>query len=382
MIPYLIVFLIVILNTYRAQTLYKKGYKFRGTIYVFISIIIMSVLAAVRNDEIGKDILVYVIPSFSWAQNYDFVEFMKIGNLDSGYMIFTFIITKIFNDYHWILFFIQFIISSLIYFFAYKEKEDIPMWLVMVVFLLVMYNDTLTMMRQSIAILIILLSYVSLRERKYIKTIILYISAIFFHNTAVIAIIGYLFIKINYSKKMKESKKIYANIILFIICTMCVLFYQKILYVFTFNLGWLPIRFYDYFDTEYYLDTIIISKSTLLFKILCILISVVYNNIYKKDKISKLIIIFLLIDLEIYILSLRFGPIMRLGYYFSYPALLYLIPQITNILKKDKYNKICSYVIIIMSLFSFWYFNNIVHNESGNTYPYKSDILINLINNI
>ena len=122
MIPYLIVFLIVILNTYRAQTLYKKGYKFRGTIYVFISIIIMSVLAAVRNDEIGKDILVYVIPSFSWAQNYDFVEFMKIGNLDSGYMIFTFIITKIFNDYHWILFFIQFIISSLIYFFAYKEK--------------------------------------------------------------------------------------------------------------------------------------------------------------------------------------------------------------------------------------------------------------------
>lgn len=380
MAPYLIVFLIVIFSTYRAEKLYKRGYKYRGTIYIIISILFMSILAAIRNDDIGKDIETYVIPTFNWALKYNFSEFMKIGNLESGYMIFSFIITNVFKDYHFILFFIQIIISLLIYSFAYKERNRMPMWLVMTVFLLIIYNDTFTMMRQSIAVLLIILSYTSLKEKKYLKTILLYVIAILFHNTAMISILGYIFIVINYSNKITKNSKIYINIGVLVIYIICLSFYQKILYFFTFNVSLLPIRFYEYFNTEYYLDVLSISKSVLLFKIICIFISIVYNNIFKKEeKESKLIMIFLLIDLGIYILSFKLGPIMRLGYYFSYPALLYLLPQSAKIFKKDKFNRIFSYITIIIFLFCFWFFNNIIHNESGNTYPYKSDIVINLL---
>lgn len=340
----------------------------------------MSILAAIRNDDIGKDIETYVIPTFNWALKYNFSEFMKIGNLESGYMIFSFIITNVFKDYHFILFFIQIIISLLIYSFAYKERNRMPMWLVMTVFLLIIYNDTFTMMRQSIAVLLIILSYTSLKEKKYLKTILLYVIAILFHNTAMISILGYIFIVINYSNKITKNSKIYINIGVLVIYIICLSFYQKILYFFTFNVSLLPIRFYEYFNTEYYLDVLSISKSVLLFKIICIFISIVYNNIFKKEeKESKLIMIFLLIDLGIYILSFKLGPIMRLGYYFSYPALLYLLPQSAKIFKKDKFNRIFSYITIIIFLFCFWFFNNIIHNESGNTYPYKSDIVINLL---
>lgn len=375
---YIITFLIVIFTTYKAEKLYKKRYKMRGTIYIFISILSMSILAAVRNNDIGKDIETYVIPTFNWALRFDFKEFMAIGNLENGYKLFVFIIANIFKDYHWILFFTQFIISVLIYIFAYKEKNKMSMWLVMIVFLLIMYNDTLTMMRQSIAVLLIILSYSSLKEKKYIKTIILYVSAILFHNTAIISILGYIFIIINYSSKIEKKSKRYISGIMLAICMVCLIFYQKILYIFTFNINVLPIRFYEYFNTEYYTDNLIISKSTLLFKSVWILVASIYNRIVRKEQTPKLILIFLLIDLGMYLISFKLGPVMRLGYYFSYPALLYLIPQLTKMLKKDNYNKNCSYICIIILLFCFWYFNNVIHNESGNTYPYKSDILLNL----
>lgn len=375
---YIITFLIVIFTTYKAEKLYKKRYKMRGTIYIFISILSMSILAAVRNNDIGKDIETYVIPTFNWALRFDFKEFMAIGNLENGYKLFVFIIANIFKDYHWILFFTQFIISVLIYIFAYKEKNKMSMWLVMIVFLLIMYNDTLTMMRQSIAVLLIILSYSSLKEKKYIKTIILYVSAILFHNTAIISILGYIFIIINYSSKIEKKSKRYISGIMLAICMVCLIFYQKILYIFTFNINILPIRFYAYFNTEYYTDNLIISKSTLLFKSVWILVASIYNRIVRKEQTPKLILIFLLIDLGMYLISFKLGPVMRLGYYFSYPALLYLIPQLTKMLKKDNYNKNCSYICIIILLFCFWYFNNVIHNESGNTYPYKSDILLNL----
>lgn len=378
MAPYLIVFLIVILSTYRAEILYKKGYKIRGTIYIFISILAMSILAAVRNDEIGKDIKSYVIPPFKWALQYNFTEFIKIGNLESGYMIFTFIIANIFKDYHWILFFIQFIISIFIYCFAYKKRDEMHMWLVMIVFLLLMYNDTLTMMRQNIAIFLIILSYITLKEKKYVKTIILYIVAINFHNTAIISMLGYIFIIINYSTKIERNSKKYINTAILAIFIICLLFYQKILYIFTFNISILPVKFYEYFSTEYYLDTVNISKSILLFKIVWILIASIYNKTIKEGQLPKLILIFLIIDLAIYFISFKLGPVMRLGYYFSYPALLNLIPQLTKMLKKNRYNRVCSYMLIIVFLFCFWYFNHILHNESGNTYPYKSDIVMKL----
>lgn len=378
MVPYLVVFFIVILSTFRTEKLYKKGYKIRGTIYIFLSILSMSILAAVRNDEIGKDIPAYVIPSFNWALEYNFSEFIKIGNLETGYKIFTFILTKIFKDYHWILFFIQFFISLFMYLFAYKERDKMPMWLVMVTFLLIMYNDTLTMMRQSIAVLLIILSYNQLIEKKYFKTIILYILGISFHYTAIIAILGYVFIIINYSDKINKNSKIYINISILLIFLFCLLLHQKVLYFLTFKISILPIRFYNYFNTKYYLDTLNISKSMLLFKCIWIIIASIYNSIVKDEKMPKLILIFLIIDLGIYIISFKLAPVMRLGFYFSYPALLYLIPQITKMFKKDRYNKICSHILIIIFLSCFWYFNNVIHNEGGNTYPYKSDILINL----
>ena len=52
----------------------------------------------------------------------------------------------------------------------------------------------------------------------------------------------------------------------------------------------------------------------------------------------------------IYIASFKLPPIMRLGQYFTYPALLTIVPQIGKIFEKDKNKKICLKVIFLVLL--------------------------------
>lgn len=375
MIPYLIIFLIVLILTNYAEKLLKNNKKNRALFIIGLAIFALSFFAAVRNDNVGKDIEVYVIPTFKWAQKLDFKTFMMTGNLEKGYMLYVYIFTKIFKDYHIILFGLQLIVSSIMFIYAYKQRKNVSMTFVVLTYLLLFFNDTLTMMRQSIAFSLILLSIIELKEKKYTNVVVLYLLAILFHTTAFVAVLIYMVMWINSTNKINKRSKNILNVLVIFVFFCVIMIYDKILYIFTFNIPILPSKFFEYLSSNYYSDdSLNISKSILLFKLLCIFVAFYMYKLQNKGEV-KISLIFLCMDLGIYFISFRLTPVMRIGYYFSYPALLNIIPQIPNMFKKDKYNKICVNIIIFIVLVSFWYFTNILNGESGGTYPYRSDII-------
>ena len=378
MIPYLLIFSVTILLTYYAERLIKSNNKKQAFLIMGICVFTLSFFAGIRSDNIGKDIETYVIPSFRWAQHFKFWDFMAVGNLEKGYMVFTFIIVRIFNDYHLVLFAMQAIVSTIIYIFAYKNKDNISMTLVIFAYLMIFFNDTFTMMRQSVACALILMSTIKLKEKRYISTAILYLLAISFHTTACISILLYVVMFLDSTSKLSENRKKWINIILFAGIFIGTIAYEKILYVITYNIPILQPKFYEYINSIYYnQDGLSISKSILIFKTLWICV-VAYMSIIMKKQKFKTSLKFLCIDMCIYIASFKLPPIMRLGEYFTYPALLNIVPKIGEIFENDKNKRICLNILCIAFLMFFWYFTNVVHYENGGTYPYKSDILINM----
>ena len=299
MIPYLITFGITIVLTLLAEILIKNKQKLLGFIIIGLAIFVLSFLAGVRNDEVGKDIGVYVTPVFEWAQEMKFEDYIERGDIEKGYKIFVFAMTKIFNNYHVILFTMQAIIATAVYIFAYKNREKVSITLLILTYLLIFYNDTLTMMRQSIAMGFILISIITFKEKKYIKTTILYLLAIVFQNTAIIGILIYLIIAIDNTTKINKRSKFLLNSMIIIAFFTCVLLYQEILYIFTYDMPILPEKYFEYLSSSYYNESgISISKSSLIFKGIWIFIAIYMSQLTKKQDI-KTYTKFLAIDLGI-----------------------------------------------------------------------------------
>ena len=177
------------------------------------------------------------------------------------------------------------------------------------------------------------------------------------------------------TSRISEKKRKWANIILFAGIFICTIGYEKILYLTTYNIPILPTKFYEYLSSNYYnSEGLSISKSILFFKTLWICIAAYMSIIMKKQE-TKVSFKLLCIDMCIYIASFKLPPIMRLGQYFTYPALLSIIPKTKEIFENDENKKTFLNLICIVFLMFFWYFTNVIHYENGGTYPYKSEVI-------
>lgn len=376
MLPYIVLFSLILLLSY----FYEKRINKKMSFILFYSIlIILSLFAAIRNDEIGRDIITYVKPYSLWMKNMSLFEFLKIGNIEVGYKVLNYIIMIIFNDYHYIMFFVEFIISF--GFFKYikrlKEKYNVSFVLGTFLFLFLVFNDSLVMMRQMISVALILNSFEYLNEKKFLPTFLLFITSFCFHKTSIIALLGYLIILINNNEKSNVK---YKNIIYFFIIFVLAfigIFYKQFLEVLSIVPYFNKINYYLYSD--YNLNTAIISKSILIFKIIWVFASYIYLKSKNSDKNKYIYFMYSIIDLVIYLSSLKMIPLMRFGLYFSYPSLFILSSKIKDVFKKDYFNKLVLNICIIFIVLFNWIFNYVINNTSSNTIPYKSDIISNIL---
>lgn len=304
------------------------------------------------------------------------------GNLEKGYMLIIFIFAKLFRDYHYSLFFIQLLISIGIFAYAYKKRKNVSMIFIILVYLFLYYNETLTIMRQGISLVLILLSLEFLNERKYIKTLILYFLAIMFHTSSIISIIIYFFIILENSKVINKNSKNYIYIFIIGMIAILFIFIKPILEIFTFKIPILPDKFYRYFDSDYATKSIIYSKFCLLFKLVWIGISLIMLNQKRKNKEIKLGVIFLFIDMIIYIASFKLEPLMRLGLYFSFPSMMIIVPKVATIFKRNNRNQITVNACVIFLLIFWWIYMYGLTGSGGDTCPYTSSILTNFWNNL
>lgn len=378
---YILCFILTILFTYLAEINFKRKNKKRAIFFSIFAIFIPTFICGVRTSEVGRDIGIYVSPTLNLALKYDFNAYINsyLTNLaETGFLIFVYMVSKLTSNLNVLLFLIQLVPCASVFIFAYYYREKIPMWFVMTTYLLTWYLRSYTMMRQSIAVGIILLSIIAFEKKKKIATIGLFLLACTFHKSAIISIGLYLVIWICNTQKMVKRTKIIIIILLFFVMSIVLYMYEPILNLLTYDLKLLPERFVSYLDSKYVNDELQVSITETLFRIIFIILGIIYLLMQSKkgktDSDFTKFFIFFIISMGPYIISFKIINAERMNYYYYYPALLYIVPSLTKIFKKDKLNKNISSLILIAILFAFWFYKYPI-NKNCDTYPYKTEII-------
>lgn len=110
---------------------------------------------------------------------------------DFGFYFLTYILSRFFKDYH-IGFFVYAILVQVFFYIAFKRCKKLfntPVWFAMLLINLFLYNISLNLMRQCIAVPIAFLAWTYLADGKIKQYILFTIIAVVFHSSALITVL-------------------------------------------------------------------------------------------------------------------------------------------------------------------------------------------------
>lgn len=337
---------------------------FIGLLFYIISLFFVSFLAGIRDLSIGTDIHYYfyqIFYDYSVNNTSVLTEYNSTG-VEIGFLLLMKFASK-FNDINIAMFIIEFFTALPIYIIAVNKKKNGS--LIVLVFLLTMYVRSFNLIRQSLAMTIIILATYCFINKKINKTIILTILAISIHYSAIISVAIYYLWWLG-SLKKKENK-----IVLYIL-----MYFVLFMGIFGINF------FLKFFKYSRYLgqDENQLNMLSMVKKIFWLVMSFVNYYIYKNknkesnDKISCENIVacnLFTIDFILSFLSFRISNIGRLGYYFINLGYILLALNFPNNFKQKKFVKFIFIIILII----FWINMTAIPNSGDQTYPYKTDIV-------
>lgn len=364
MLIYIVVFCLSAFFAYLAQRFENK--KILTIIFSIIAILIPSILAGVRDLTIGTDIGVYGKTFFNRAViSNSFQEYSKICETEVGYRLVNYIVSRFTNNVNIFLFILEFIIIGIVYIAFYQRRKDTPIWLCMLCYLFLFYNRLLNLLRQGIALSIIIYSYKYLDKNELKKYLIAVIIATLFHTTAIFAITLYFIKIVSKSKSRKALIPIISMVILVLI-----LGYGKILSFLIYNIGIVSTRYAIYLPSANFSFNLVETLVLCFFVILAIVFSKKVNKLNQNNMLYILIGFFGIILTQ---LSGVADYADRIAFYYTgiYPIMLASIPQNVG---KNKIDKFTLNYVIIMLFFVFWYWK-FIKMGSCETYPYTSAIL-------
>ncbi|PAY58947.1 hypothetical protein A8C40_06465 [Ligilactobacillus salivarius] len=362
---YLVVFAISIFLISLSEFIKKKivNKKVEKLIYIFtvgVALCIPSVLAGMRDYSIGTDVLTYGNIWFYNAVGSDFKVYTNWATSSSiGYLyaVINYIVAHFTINPHYFYFIYNFIENIIIFIAIYKNRDVVNVPLAMMAYYLLFYNLFLNILRQGMALSLILLGFSLLREKRYVSFLIIVYIAILFHNTAGIAVIFlllYIFLKKNITLQ--------SNLIIIIV----ILFEDIIRYLG--SLGLVGDRYLMYINTEgvsggFYQHLLGFCMPTLI--LFCI------NRSNLKSNIDYNFLLFVIITSTCFsFLMNKYTFLSRITLYFD----IFFIISLPYILKNgnvrfsykginlNKY--LAAIYLLIYWVIIYGYFN------SGNTVPY------------
>lgn len=197
------VFIYLYGKLYQANSSNKR----RG-IYLIVTFGVLILVAGLRAPNVGTDLAghyakrFHMIVDYSWSR---IPEFSVKTGYEIGYCYFTKFLHVFSNDVQFFVFATSFLMCAAFGYFIYKESTDVILSTELMLFTCFYYRF-MTMMRQGLAISIILVAYTLMNnsERKlkdYIKFALLILLAATFHKSAILCILMILFDRIRFTKK-------------------------------------------------------------------------------------------------------------------------------------------------------------------------------------
>lgn len=238
----------------------------------------------------------------------------------------------------------------------------------MILYYLFFFNSTLNLMRQSIAISFILLSWVYFSKEKWKNSLFYFLIAILFHKTAIIGVCIFALYFI-LSKKKNISVYISNNKIFNVksIIAFCLIF-VAIIITFNFNLRLLFISMLNlnYYAT-YIKESLHFSIDQFLLKIPFLLFFILNWNYFKYCKNNLFLICMFFFDVILSQLSTGMVYAGRIAMYFQIFNIISFAILTSNDRKKDYF---IQRSIILLLCFLIWILQNVVLGYNA-TIPYE-----------
>lgn len=324
-----------------------------------IGVLIPVIAATYRGISVGKDTAVYIELYYAYVSASSIDQLFMMMNTELLFILTSYIGTFL-GGYKFVFFCYSFLTITFLLITLNKYKRYLCISLGYIMFLFLLYNTSLNIMRQMLAVSFILFSTSFLLENKKTLFKLLLIISLTIHLTAFAAgIIIYIIYKaISASKNIKPLiYKLYALslIIAFFMCNIIISYLANIGYG----------NSYAYVKG---MDPSVISSTDVLYSL--ILIYIAYKAMIKKE-ISVISPDFFFLSsltcLTLFCTGYYNMWFSRMAYYMLIFACVYL-PMIVNSPKLRRYKKIYSIGIIFAS-FSYWLYL-IVISGSNKTIPY------------
>lgn len=167
--------------------------------YIYIVSFMLTIIAGLRSVSVGMDTENYSV-MFSWAQQVSFAMLIAGSETEPGYKLFQGIISTIFGEFQILLIVVAIIYVGLVSRLIYKCSDN-PLISYILFIGLGLYTFSLSTIRQSIAMAILLIAFEYIKEKKIWKFLASVALATTFHLSALIFLPNYFLAYFKFNKK-------------------------------------------------------------------------------------------------------------------------------------------------------------------------------------
>lgn len=217
----------------------------KAVFFLIISVLLVSILAGLRDYSVGTDIKTYGNDLFYYARgNISFSDFIdRLSNIEPLYLLLVYVSAKISSSPHMLYFLTGLLIYGFMMAGMVKNSKTTSLTVSWFSFLCLLYGDTYNAMRQSLAIAVGFWAFEYFKENKYLKFSIGIIASFFLHNTAII----FLGIAFAYWILQKNNKN-YMKVLLAVGITFAMTAFNQLLTFF------MDVGIFDTKMTRYFID--------------------------------------------------------------------------------------------------------------------------------
>lgn len=324
-----------------------KDSKMWFCIIIFVQLTIISGF----RESIGFDYNSY---------RYHFYEISKLSffdtlkyNFEPGFSFLNKVILYFTDNYKILIFICSFITTGFVSYSIYKNSKY-PFYSFFLYITLAFYYASFNLIRQGLAISISILGLKYLKERKFLKYLLIILIAASFHYSALVMIPVYFFVNINLT-----YKKI---IIFFLITSFGYIFFDKILAI--------ALKIFPMYSEYLYSDFLkpLSVKSILIFLFIFIILLFFKKYIIDQDKKNSMYINIAFLCFLISIFQTKIGVLDRIPYYLNIFS-IFSIPLIIDCFENEKQKRLAgTFIIIFGILYNVYIFLSRFHGVT----PYSS----------
>ena len=329
------------------------------------AVLTLSIMAGIRNYDVGTDVDIYIIPFYRRALRYS-ASFKSmwnanIENVEVLFVVLEYISANVFHSPHFIMFALSLLTNGFVYKGIIKQRERMSVAFAWLAYCLIYFNLSLNLMRQSVSVAILFYLFSDLERLNWKRVIFFSTFAGLFHISGLIGFFFYaVYIMICRRSCISGLRQI--MFLVFLLLPVIIPFAIRIII----SLGILNQRYNIYGETQ--ADT---AVGNLIFRILCIVnYALLCYRTKSDDKSQNYFILYAGIMNILFIINNSYIFI-RLREYFEIYSLVYISVGLRAYSQKGNMRIIITLFMVLMMIV-YWYYL-FIYLGSSETYPYSVD---------